>query len=58
LAGRSSVIIAHRLSTIRRVNRILVLDQGRLVEEGPHEELAAKNGLYRHLAILQGLINP
>ncbi|MDR1608652.1 MAG: ABC transporter ATP-binding protein/permease, partial [Deltaproteobacteria bacterium] len=35
LAGRSSVIIAHRLSTIRRVNRILVLDQGRLVEEGP-----------------------
>jgi ABC-type multidrug transport system fused ATPase/permease subunit len=58
LTGRTSIIIAHRLSTIRRVNRIVVLDRGRLVEEGSHEELIAINGLYRHLAILQGLVKP
>jgi ABC-type multidrug transport system fused ATPase/permease subunit len=55
LTGRTSIIIAHRLSTIRRANRIVVLDHGRIVEEGSHEELIALNGLYCHLALLQGL---
>jgi ABC-type multidrug transport system fused ATPase/permease subunit len=55
LAGRTSIIVAHRLSTVRRANRVLVLDRGRLVEVGTHEELLALNGLYSHLALLQGL---
>jgi len=46
MEGRTALIIAHRLSTIRAVDRIVVLSKGRVVEEGPHEELLAKNGLY------------
>jgi ABC-type multidrug transport system fused ATPase/permease subunit len=41
LAGRTVVVIAHRLETVRRADRIAVLDQGRLIEEGPRERLAA-----------------
>jgi ABC-type multidrug transport system fused ATPase/permease subunit len=55
LKGRTSIIIAHRLSTTRRAHRIIVLDQGQIVEEGSHEELVALKGLYYHLARLQGL---
>ncbi len=53
LAGRSSVVVAHRLSTIRHVDRILVLQNGRLVEEGPHAELVKRDGLYAKLCRIQ-----
>ncbi len=47
--GRTSFVIAHRLSTIRDADTILVMDRGRLVEQGSHEELMAKGGFYRQL---------
>jgi ATP-binding cassette subfamily B protein len=53
LSGRTSIVIAHRLSTIRHADRILVLSGGVLVEEGRHDELIAKNGLYAGLYRLQ-----
>ncbi|MEW6438586.1 MAG: ABC transporter ATP-binding protein [Pseudomonadota bacterium] len=50
MAGRTAIIIAHRLSTVRALDRILVFDQGRIVEDGTHSELLAKNdGHYRRL---------
>ena len=51
--GRTSLIVAHRLSTIRDVDRILVLDRGRIAEEGSHEELLRRRGLYWRLVQLQ-----
>ena len=51
--GRTTLVIAHRLSTIRRANRILVMDQGRIVEEGSHDTLVKKGGLYARLAEMQ-----
>jgi ABC-type multidrug transport system fused ATPase/permease subunit len=53
LQGRTSLVVAHRLSTIRRCDRILVLHQGTLREEGTHAELLARDGLYRRLHRLQ-----
>lgn len=49
LAGRTAVVIAHRLSTIRNADKICVIDEGRIVELGTHEELLLEGGLYREL---------
>ncbi len=53
MEGRTTIVIAHRLATVQSCDRILVIDQGRLVEEGTHETLAAAGGLYARLAKLQ-----
>jgi ATP-binding cassette subfamily B protein len=52
-AGRTSMVIAHRLSTIQQASKILVIHHGHLAEEGTHEELLARDGLYRKLYDLQ-----
>ena len=51
--GRTVFIIAHRISTVRNSSRIIVLEQGNLVEEGTHQELLSKNGIYAYLYNLQ-----
>ena len=54
IAGsRTLIVIAHRLSTVRRADSIIVLENGKIVEKGRHEELIAKNGLYAHLCQIQ-----
>ena len=53
MVGRTAFVIAHRLSTIKNADRILVLDKGRLVEDGTHDDLMEKNGLYAHLYQIQ-----
>ena len=49
MQGRTTIIIAHRLVTVRHVDRIIVLDHGKIVEEGNHENLMSKNGYYSRL---------
>jgi subfamily B ATP-binding cassette protein MsbA len=55
LKGRTSVVIAHRLSTIMNADRIFVIDEGRIVEEGKHDDLIAKGGVYAKLVELQSV---
>ncbi|MBX9684716.1 MAG: ATP-binding cassette domain-containing protein [Hyphomicrobium sp.] len=53
MEGRTTLVIAHRLATVQKADRILVMDQGRLVESGTHAELVRKGGIYARLANLQ-----
>ncbi|MEL7346187.1 MAG: ABC transporter transmembrane domain-containing protein [Pseudomonadota bacterium] len=52
-AGRTTLAIAHRLATVKRADRILVLEDGRLIDQGTHDDLVARDGLYARLARLQ-----
>jgi len=53
MVGRTTIVIAHRLATVRSADRIIVMDQGQIVEEGDHATLSATGGLYSRLASLQ-----
>jgi ATP-binding cassette subfamily B protein len=53
MQGRTSIVIAHRLSTVRHADRILVFNQGRIVESGTHDEMVAQPGMYRLLVETQ-----
>ena len=53
MKGRTTVVIAHRLATIEHADRVLVLDAGRLVEQGSHGELLERGGLYARLHAMQ-----
>jgi len=55
MKGRTSFVIAHRLSTVHGADRILVVENGEIVEQGPHKELLAKNGAYAALYRTQEL---
>ncbi len=58
MEGRTTLVIAHRLATVQRADRILVMEAGRIVEEGTHQSLIAQNGLYSRLASLQFAADP
>jgi ATP-binding cassette subfamily B protein len=53
MQGRTTLIIAHRLATVKSANRLIVMDQGRLVSSGTHNDLVVEAGLYARLASLQ-----
>jgi ABC-type multidrug transport system fused ATPase/permease subunit len=57
IAGRTTLVIAHRLSTIKNADRIIVLDEGRIVEQGTHEDLLNRHGLYEKLFLRQFQLN-
>jgi len=49
LAGRTAIVIAHRLSTVRRMDELIILDQGRIIERGSHDALLKSDGVYASL---------
>ena len=53
MEGRTTLVVAHRLATVRSADRILVMAEGRIIEEGAHDSLLARGGLYARLARLQ-----
>lgn len=55
LRGRTAIVIAHRLSTVAGADNIAVLDHGRIVEQGTHEQLMALGGRYKQMILLQSL---
>ena len=55
LAGRTSILISHRVSTLRHADRILVIEDGRVAQDGSHEQLAAAAGYYHELDEIQRL---
>ena len=55
MKGRTSFVIAHRLSTIKKADKILVLENGEIKEQGIHDDLIAQKGIYSHLVSLQGV---
>jgi ATP-binding cassette subfamily B protein len=59
-AGATTLLIAHRFSTVRMADRIIVIKQGKIIEDGTHQELLAADGTYAHLFRLQaaGYVNP
>ncbi len=58
MADRTTLVIAHRLATVQKADRIVVMEQGRIVEEGNHQELMQRNGLYAKLARMQFYLDP
>lgn len=51
--GRTAILISHRLSTVKMADRIFVVDQGQIVEQGTHDDLMAQGGLYNNLFLTQ-----
>ena len=58
MADRTTLVIAHRLATVQKADRIIVMEQGRIIEEGNHQELMLRNGLYAKLARMQFHVEP